>query len=131
MKGAPDLLKVAALLSEPSRATILTALLDGRYHPASELAHMARIKPQTASFHLKRLTEANIIKLEQHGRHHYYSLVNHDIANILESLLTLAPPIKIQSFNQASLDKAIRTARTCYDHLAGHLGIKTHSSADS
>jgi DNA-binding transcriptional ArsR family regulator len=119
---------VATLISEPSRAAILTALLDGRYHPASDLAYMAGIKPQTASFHLKKMINANVINVEQHGRHRYYAIRNHEVASVLESFLLITPQIEIKSLKQASQDKAIRHARTCYDHLAGQLGVQITSS---
>lgn len=115
---------VASLVSEPSRAAILTALLDGRLHPASDLAFMAGIKPQTASFHLKKMLDADVIKTEKHGRHRYYGIRDHEVAQVLESFLSIAPKVEVRSLKQASQDKAIRYARTCYDHLAGNLGVK-------
>lgn len=128
MNANPNVAIVASLVSEPSRAAILTALLDGRFHPASELAYMAGIKPQTASFHLAKMVEAHVIVVEKQGRHRYYGIQDPEIAKIMESLLSIAPPQKIKSFNQASQDKAIRSARTCYDHLAGALGVKVTDS---
>ncbi|PAE98197.1 ArsR/SmtB family transcription factor [Shouchella clausii] len=128
MNANPNVAIVASLVSEPSRAAILTALLDGRFHPASELAYMAGIKPQTASFHLAKMVDADVIAVEKQGRHRYYGIQDPEIAKIMESLLSIAPPQKIKSFNQASQDKAIRSARTCYDHLAGALGVKVTDS---
>ncbi|CAM2846135.1 winged helix-turn-helix domain-containing protein [Paenibacillus sediminis] len=119
---------VAALVSEASRAAILTALLDGRFHPASELAHMAGITPQTASFHLNKMVDANIVTVQKQGRHRYYGIRNQEIAQVLESLLSIAPPAQIKSLRQSSEDKAIRLARTCYDHLAGNLGVQLTES---
>ncbi|WP_408009899.1 ArsR/SmtB family transcription factor [Pseudalkalibacillus sp. A8] len=128
MITGPNVAAVAKLISEPSRAVILTALLDGRFHPASSLAYVAGIKPQTASFHLKKMIDANVVRVEKHGRHRYYGLQNHEIAEVLESLLSLAPKVEVKSFKQDSNDKAIRYARTCYDHLAGQLGVKITDS---
>ncbi|MDX8366739.1 ArsR/SmtB family transcription factor [Cytobacillus sp. IB215665] len=128
MSGTPDLAKVASLVSENSRAAILTVLLDGRFHPASELAYMAQIKPQTASFHLTKMVDANLITMEKHGRHRYYSIRNQEVAQVMESLLSIAPRTEIRSLKQASEDKAVRFARTCYDHLAGSLGIQLTDS---
>lgn len=67
---------IASLISDPSRSAILTAMLDGRYHAAGELARMAGIQPQTASFHLAKLTEAGLIAVEKQGRHRYYGIAN-------------------------------------------------------
>ncbi|MCF6409824.1 ArsR/SmtB family transcription factor [Pseudalkalibacillus salsuginis] len=128
MNAGPNIAAVAKLISEPSRAVILTALLDGRFHPASSLAYTAGIKPQTASFHLKKMIEANVVRVEKHGRHRYYGLENYEVAEVLESLLSLAPKVEVKSFKQATNDKAIRYARTCYDHLAGQLGVKMTDS---
>lgn len=128
MHVTPNIASIATLISEPSRAAMLTALLDGRFHPASSLAYIAGVKPQTASFHLKKMKESNVIRVERHGRHRYYGLMNHEIAAILESFLSVAPNIEIKSFKQATQDKAIRYARTCYDHLAGQLGVKITDS---
>ncbi|SMO57448.1 ArsR/SmtB family transcription factor [Melghirimyces algeriensis] len=128
MKANSNAAIVATLVSEPSRAAILTALLDGRLHPASELAYMAGIKPQTASFHLAKMVSANIVTVEKYGRHRYYGIQNQEVAHILESLLSIAPPVEVKSLKQASEEKAIRLARTCYDHLAGNLGVQLTDS---
>jgi DNA-binding transcriptional ArsR family regulator len=128
MNANPNVAKVAILVSEASRAAILTVLLDGRLHPASELAYMARIKPQTASFHLSKMVDANIVTVEKQGRHRYYGIRNPEVAQVLETLLSIAPPIEIKSLKQASEDKAMRFARTCYDHLAGNLGVQLTDS---
>ncbi|WP_096187414.1 ArsR family transcriptional regulator [Evansella halocellulosilytica] len=124
MNMSPNVASIASLISEPSRAAILTALLDGRLHPASSLAYVAGIKPQTASFHLKKMIEANVVKVVKQGRHRYYGIDNHEVATALESLLSIAPKVEIKSFKQATEDKAMRYARTCYDHLAGQVGVK-------
>ncbi|ODP28314.1 putative HTH-type transcriptional regulator YdfF [Paenibacillus nuruki] len=119
----PNIAEVASLLAEPSRATILTSLMDGRFHTASELALMTGITPQTASFHLSKLIEGRLINFEKHGRHRYYELANQDIASILESFLTLSSPPEVRSLRQSSQVQSLREARTCYDHLAGKLGV--------
>lgn len=119
---------IASLISDPSRSAILTAMLDGRYHAAGELARMAGIQPQTASFHLAKLTEAGLIAVEKQGRHRYYGIANQEVARVLESLLSIAPPAPIRSLRQAAEDQALRYARTCYDHLAGSLGVRLTQS---
>ncbi|WP_088012830.1 ArsR/SmtB family transcription factor [Gottfriedia acidiceleris] len=123
MNANPNIAIVATLVSETSRAAILTVLLDGRFHPASELAYMAGIKPQTASFHLAKMVDAKLVSVEKQGRHRYYGIQNQEVAQILETLLSIAPPIEIKSLKQASENTAIRHARTCYDHPAGKFGV--------
>lgn len=124
MKANSNVAMIASLVSEPSRAAILTVLMDGRFHAASELAYMARIQPQTASFHLAKLVQANVVSVEKQGRHRYYGIQNQEVAQVMESLLSIAPPIQIKSLKQSSEDKALRYARTCYDHLAGNVGVQ-------
>ncbi|MFG1732922.1 ArsR/SmtB family transcription factor [Paenibacillus sp. 843] len=128
MNANPNVAQVASLVSDASRAAILTVLLDGRYHPASELAYMAKIKPQTASFHLSKMVAANLVTVDEQGRHRYYGIRNQEVAQILETLLSITPPVEIRSLNQATEHEAIRQARTCYDHLAGSLGIQLTNS---
>jgi DNA-binding transcriptional ArsR family regulator len=120
----PNLANVAGIVSDPSRAAILTVLMDNRFHSAGELAFMARIKPQTTSYHLAKLMEANLITVEDQGRHRYFQIKNPEVAQIMETLLTLSPPAQIRSLKQSTEDKKVRYARTCYDHLAGYLGVK-------
>lgn len=132
MQANPNVAIIAALVSEASRAAILTVLLDGRFHSASELAYMARIKPQTASFHLAKLIDANVVTALKQGRHRYFAIRNLEVARVMESLLSIAPPVAVKSLRQSSQDKALRYARTCYDHLAGNVGVQlTHALLNS
>ncbi|ASK60776.1 transcriptional regulator [Virgibacillus phasianinus] len=124
MNANPNVAEIAAILGEPSRALILTSLMDGRFHTASELAYMAGIKQQTASFHLAKLTDAHLITKEKHGRHRYYQLVDGDVAQVVESFLSIARPPEIRSLKQSAQMKSLKSGRTCYDHLAGELGVK-------
>lgn len=128
MNGNPNITEMASLLADPSRAEILTCLLDGRFHTASELASIAKVKPQTASFHLAKLSKIHLIKMEKHGRFHYYQLSNQEVAQMLESFLVISPPAEIKSLKQDSQTKALRKARTCYDHIAGNLGVRLTES---
>ncbi|KOS04440.1 ArsR/SmtB family transcription factor [Paenibacillus polymyxa] len=127
MSTKSNIAMIASLVSERSRAAILTALLDGRFHTASELAHMAGIKPQTASFHLAKMTEAQVVTVEKQGRHRYFGIQDPEVAQVMESLLSIAPPVPIKSFKHASENEALRLARTCYDHVAGQLGVQLMS----
>ncbi|MFJ7372521.1 ArsR/SmtB family transcription factor [Lysinibacillus capsici] len=124
----PNMAEIAALLGETSRATILASMMDGRFHTASELAYMAAIKPQTASFHLAKLVEGKLIKVEKQGRHRYFQLSGEDIAQFLESFLAISPPPEVRSLKQSSQIKLLQDARTCYDHLAGKLGVQLTES---
>jgi DNA-binding transcriptional ArsR family regulator len=119
----PNISKVASLIAEPSRAAILTGLLDGRTLLASELARIARVTPQTASSHLSKLVEGGLLSVESRGRHRYYRLASPEVAYVLEAISTIAPPIKIQSLRESDQTKALHYARTCYDHIAGEIGV--------
>ncbi|WP_085520931.1 ArsR/SmtB family transcription factor [Tuberibacillus sp. Marseille-P3662] len=123
MGANPNVAEVVSLMGESSRAAILTNLMDGRFHTATELAYMAEIKPQTASFHLAKLVDGDFVIVEKHGRFRYYQLANREIANMLESFLSVSKPPKVRSLKQSSQAKALHSARTCYDHLAGSLGV--------
>ncbi|KJB88252.1 ArsR family transcriptional regulator [Paenibacillus sp. E194] len=127
-KSNPNAAVIASLVSDCSRAAMLTVLLDGRFHPASELASMANIKPQTASFHLSKMIEAGVIMMEKQGRHRYYGIRDQEVARVMETLLSIAPPVPISSLKQHTEDKKLRFARTCYDHLAGYAGVQMTES---
>lgn len=124
----PNIAKLVTLLGEPSRAIILTSLMDGRFYTASELAYLAGIQPQTASFHLAKMMDAQLIKVERHGRHRYYQLISHEVAETIETLHSISPPPEIKSLRQSSKLQNLRHARICYDHLAGNLGVKLAQS---
>ena len=119
----PNISALTALLTERSRAAILAALMDGKFHTASELAYMASIKPQTASFHLAKLEENNLIICEKHGRFRYFRLANDEVANTLEIIMAISPLPEVRSLNQSSPLKILESARTCYDHLAGRVSV--------
>lgn len=120
----PNVARVASSIADISRAGILTVLLDGRYHTATELSSKIGITPQTISYHLNKLLEQELITVEKQGRHRYFGIPNQEIAATLESLLVISPQSAIKSFKQSRDDSAIRQARTCYDHIAGDLGVK-------
>ncbi|KAA2302468.1 winged helix-turn-helix transcriptional regulator, partial [Clostridioides difficile] len=97
MNVYPNITFIASLIADPSRAIFLSSLLDGRALPAGELAHMASVTPQTASSHLAKLVEGGLLEVEQQGRHRYYRLANKEIANLIESMASIAPPVQIRS----------------------------------
>ena len=123
MPGDADIAAVAALLADPTRATMLLALSDGRAFTASELAKSARVAPSTASEHLGRLVEASLLTVAKQGRNCFYRLADPSIVEIMEDLARLAPPVKIRSLSASEHAKALHRARMCYHHLAGMLGV--------
>ena len=117
--------EIAALAGDPARAGMLHALMDGRALTASELARVAGITPQTASGHLARMAIAGLLAVEKQGRHRYHRLASSAVAQMVEGIMQVAsglgaaPPRPVVG----PRDAALRAARTCYDHLAGRLGV--------
>jgi DNA-binding transcriptional ArsR family regulator len=116
--------EIAALVGDPARTNILAALMDGRALTSKELAHIAGVTPQTTSGHLAKLTTANLLILMKQGRRHYYRIATPLVGQMLESIMAVAsaqiPPPRLR---QSRMEEKMRTARTCYDHLAGRLGV--------
>lgn len=110
----------AALIGDPARAAMLAALIDGRALSAGELAGAAGITPQTASAHLGALVEAGLLSVAKQGRHRYHRLATPAVGRLIEGLMELAAPRPVAT---GPRDAALRRARTCYDHLAGRLGV--------
>ena len=116
--------EVAALTGDPARAGMLQALMDGRALTASELARVASITPQTASGHLARMTVAGLLSVEKQGKHRYHRLATPTVARMVESIMQVASDLPAQKrLTTGPRDAALRDARTCYDHLAGKLGV--------
>jgi len=118
-----DIAEVAALIGDPARANMLAALLGGQALTATELAYEARVTPQTASAHLAKLTRARLLAVEKQGRNRYFRLAGPAVANAFESLMVLAADAPPRRRPPGPKDAAMRAARTCYDHLAGGLGV--------
>ena len=123
MKEGPSIAGVAALLGDPARANMLTALMDGRALTVSELAGAAGVALPTASGHLAKLGEAGLLTAEKQGRHRYYRLSDPDVAVVLEGLMGLAQRTGAARARTGPRDGALRAARICYDHLAGERGV--------
>ena len=119
-----DVAAVAALLADPGRTAILSAVLDGRALPAGELARIAGVSPATASAHLARLVDGGLLVAERHGRHRYFRLASESVAHAIETLATVARPRVAATAKEAYVVNGIRFARSCYDHLAGRLGVE-------
>ncbi|WP_067695360.1 ArsR/SmtB family transcription factor [Nocardia jejuensis] len=121
--GFADIAAVGALLADPTRARMLTALVDGRALPASVLAGESGVAASTASEHLGRLVEGGLLVVERSGRHRYYRLAGSEVAAAIEALAVLAPVRPVNSLRESGRAAAMRRARSCYDHLAGRLGV--------
>jgi len=128
IRGDADIAQVAALLADGTRARIVLALSDGRALPASLLAAEAGVAPSTTSEHLQRLVDGGLVVVHPQGRHRYYRLRGPEVAGVIESLAQLAPPLEIRSLKEGTRAQALRRARTCYDHLAGELGVELFAS---
>ena len=118
-----DVVPAAALLAEPTRAAMLTALLDERPLAAGELARLAGVSPATASAHLARLLSGGLVTMIKHGRHRYYRLAGPEVASAIEALAHLSPGMPVHSLRESQDASALAQARTCYDHLAGRAGV--------
>lgn len=123
--GAPDLAGLARLLADGTRASFCLALLDGRAWTAAELARHAGVAPSTATGQLNLLVAGGLLAEERQGRHRYLRLANADTAELIENLASMAPPCAAQPRSLAAVSRrrALARARTCYDHLAGALGV--------
>jgi DNA-binding transcriptional ArsR family regulator len=119
----PDVARVAALIGDEARSSMLLALTKVDGLPATELAARAGVSAPTASLHLGKLVEAGLLAVEPHGRHRYFRLADRAVAKALEALAVIAPPRAHRSRRAAAPADELRAARTCYDHLAGRLGV--------
>jgi DNA-binding transcriptional ArsR family regulator len=119
-----DLAEIGALVGDPARAAMIDALMDGRALTAGELAFVARVSPQTASEHLRRLTDTRVLAAIKQGRHRYFRITSPLVAQMIESIAVVAaieaPPRRRPP---SRIDVALRDARMCYDHLAGKLAV--------
>ena len=123
MTNAPDIAEIAALLGDPARANMLSALMDGRALSAGELAYAAHVTPQTASAHLAKLVDARLLAGDRQGRNRYFRLASAEVARLIEAIMAVAVA-RASHYRPAWMrDEALRSARTCYDHLAGRLGV--------
>jgi DNA-binding transcriptional ArsR family regulator len=130
---APDIARVAGLIGDPVRASMLAALIDGRALPAGELAFIGNVSPQTASFHLKKLLEASLVGVERQGKHSYYRLTDESVAAVLEGLAGLGAvrrqiEVRARMLPSPARSTDVRFARSCYGHLAGKLAVDLHEA---
>jgi DNA-binding transcriptional ArsR family regulator len=115
--------EIAALVGDPARANILVALFDGRALTATELSYAASVSPQTTSGHLAKLTQARLLTMVKQGRHRYYRLATPQVAQMMETIMTVAADAPPRYRPRSPREDALRLARTCYDHFAGRLGV--------
>ena len=131
MRDEPNIATVAALIGDTGRAAMLTALMGGQALPAGELAAAAGLSPPAASAHLARLTDGGLLAVEREGRHRYYRLAGPGVASALESLASLVgQPSRLET-PRTPHARALRHARTCYDHLAGELGVAVAAALEA
>jgi DNA-binding transcriptional ArsR family regulator len=123
LNGDVDIARVAALIGDDARAAMLLALGSGVPLSASDLAASARISPQTASEHLAKLVDGGLLRAERRGRFSYFSIAHSGVSRAIEALGQLAPQRAPNALSEATKAQALRNARTCYDHLAGKLGV--------
>jgi DNA-binding transcriptional ArsR family regulator len=128
MKEGPDIAMLGALIGDPARANILTALMGGKALTATELSAEAGVTIQTTSSHLKKLEGAKLLRLRKQGRHRYFALADDDVGSLLETMMGLAAKRGLLKTMTGPKDKALRKARICYDHLAGDLGVHLYDS---
>ncbi|WP_416308081.1 ArsR/SmtB family transcription factor [Neptunicella sp. SCSIO 80796] len=119
----PDITVIANAIGEPSRAKMLIALMSGKALTATELALEADITAQTASSHLLKLVNSQLLVVRKQGRHKYFQLKDHTIAELLEQLLNISAGLNTSSTVTGPDDIALKQSRICYDHLAGERGV--------
>jgi DNA-binding transcriptional ArsR family regulator len=128
MSNGPYIAEIAALVGDPTRANMLSALMDGGALSAGDLAFAAHVTASTASGHLARLVEARLLAGEKQGRRRYFRLASAEVARMLEEIMSVAVT-RTRHYRPAWMsDEALRSARTCYDHLAGRLGVALAAS---
>lgn len=118
-----NFISTASLLCEPSRAKIVWNLLDGRAYTASELALVSDLSPTSVSNHLSKLLNGEIVKVDVQGRHRYYSFANSEVAYVVESMANLSNQKASTKFDKQLTKNDVKYCRTCYDHLAGKVGV--------
>src|SRR5687768_10741238 len=115
--------EIASLIGDPVRSTILWTLMDGRAYTATELSIFADTSAQNISMHLSRLVQNDLLSVEKQGRHRYYRFARQEVAYAVEALANLIPGKPADRKFPDESDSAIRYCRTCYDHLAGKIGV--------
>ena len=119
---------IGKVLASEARSAMLDLLMDGADHAAAELAYHAGVAPSTASGHLTTLVDRGLVQVHNHGRQRRFRLSGPEVARALEALGGLVPPRPASSLRSATAKSHLEVARTCYDHLAGELGVLVYDS---
>ena len=128
MKEGPDISHLAALIGDPARANMLTALMSGKALTVTELAAEAGVTLQTASSHLAKLETGGLVRQRRQGRHKYVALADDDVAGVLEKLMGLAARAGHLRTRTGPRNAHLRRARVCYNHLAGEMGTRMYGA---
>lgn len=123
MRAQAGFSRLAEALGDPAREAMVSALAGGKAMPAGELADVAGVSPQSASAHLQKLVDANVLSVWAQGRFRYYRISDDEVALLIEDLVNLAARTSSISRKRPMVDEALRQSRTCYSHLAGQLGV--------
>jgi DNA-binding transcriptional ArsR family regulator len=124
MSDGPNIARIAMLIGDPARAEMLSTLMGGQALTATELADVAHVTKQTASAHLSKLVDARLVGVQAQGRHRYFRLADDDVAKLLEDLMGVAFRAGAVRLQPGPREPALRSARVCYDHLAGDQGVR-------
>jgi DNA-binding transcriptional ArsR family regulator len=123
MPNSPDIAAIAALVGDPTRGRMLTALMDGRAQTATELSLAGGVTASTASIHLGRMERAGLLAEVKQGRHRYFRLASSDVSAAIEALMRIAPQPPRMLATSGPSAAQLRHARVCYDHLAGEAAV--------
>ncbi|MEW6981652.1 ArsR/SmtB family transcription factor [Colwelliaceae bacterium 6471] len=124
----PNISFISSLIGEPARARMLTALMGGKALTATELALEAEVTAQTASSHLAKLVDGELLIVRKQGRHKYFQLHRQEVAQLIEQLLNVTSSINHPKTTTGPADQSLRQARVCYDHLAGTFGVALYDA---
>jgi predicted transcriptional regulator len=124
----PDISFVASLIGDPTRACMLTALMGGKALTATELAVEANVTSQTASSHLSKLVDGQLLVVRKQGRHKYFQLKGFEVAELIEKLLTMTAKNATTNISTGPSDPKLKQSRICYDHLAGEIAVALYDS---
>lgn len=128
MRDGPHIARIAALIGDPARAEMLSTLMGGQALTATELAGACEVTKQTASAHLAKLLDAQLVSVWPQGRHRYFRLADDDVAQLLEQLMGVAARAGALRVRTGPREPALREARVCYDHVAGDRGVALFDS---
>jgi DNA-binding transcriptional ArsR family regulator len=130
LEGSPNIAYIARALADPTRCTIVGALAGGETRPSGELARIAGVGRSTASEHLGYLADAGLVRVHARGKHRFYELASAEVCQALEALAVVSPRKPLRSLHESSAMSKLVFARSCYDHLAGRLGVELRDALE-